>query len=98
MPGSEKFHRCVDKVDTKGGKYNKYAVCHASLDEEVKEADYPWGQCQSDQAKAGHDKDSANKICGSIKAANETIEETIMKQVLETKLKGCGCQKKKKPS
>lgn len=25
----------------------------------------------------------------------ETIEETIMREVIERKLKGCGCQKKK---
>lgn len=26
-----KFDRCVRNVDTKGGKYNAYAICRASL-------------------------------------------------------------------
>lgn len=33
----------------------------------MKEADYPWDQCMSDQTKK-YGKDSAKKICGSIKA------------------------------
>lgn len=43
----------------------------------TKEESYPWSQCQADQAKAGHDKDSANKICGSIKAE---IAESIVRE------------------
>lgn len=100
MPGDHhpKYKSCVSKVKAKGDDVNPYAVCHASTGE-IEEAEYPWGQCQADQKKAGHDKDSVNKICGSIKAGNETIQETIqesmMRQILDTKLKGCGCHKKK---
>ena len=31
-------------------------------------ADYPWDKCIADQKKAGHSQESAEKICGSIKA------------------------------
>lgn len=33
MPGnhSAKMKRCLNEVDTEGGKYNKYAVCNASV-------------------------------------------------------------------
>jgi len=98
MPGDHhpKYKSCVTKVKAKGGDdVNPYAVCHASTGE-IEEEAYPWGQCQADQKKAGHDKDSANKICGSIKAGNETIEETVMRQVLDASVENCKCQKNKK--
>ena len=34
-------------------------------------AAYPWDQCIQDQLDAGHDEESANKICGFIKARNQ---------------------------
>lgn len=37
-------------------------------------------------------------IDGAYAICNSSIEETMMKDVLETKLKGCGCQKNKKTS
>ena len=85
-----KLDKCVADVKAKGGADNPWAVCNASIGKETKEeADilekktreksYPWGQCQADQAKAGHDKDSANKICGSIKA--EIVEAIIREHV-----------------
>ena len=42
-----------------------------------------------DKVKGEKGVDSAWAIC------TDSIEEGIMKEVLETKLKGCGCQKKK---
>lgn len=57
-------------VDSTGEKPHKEST--------LKEKDYPWSKCQSDQAKAGHDKNSANKICGSIKA--EVVEAMILKE------------------
>ena len=35
-----------------------------------KYADYPWDECIADQLNKGHDEESANKICGYIKAQN----------------------------
>lgn len=66
---------------------HKYGLEEQTI-EELLEADYPWGQCQADQKKAGHDKDFADKICGSIKAkyGNETIEESTMRQIMETQV------------
>ena len=93
MP-NPKLHRCVSDVKGQGKPEDSaYAICNASIDK-TKEADYPWGQCEADQKKAGHDKESADKICGSIKAKyGETIQQSMMRQVLETKLKGCQCKK-----
>ncbi|MDG6937778.1 MAG: hypothetical protein JRN42_04465, partial [Nitrososphaerota archaeon] len=36
---------------------------------------YPWDQCIQDQLDAGHDQESAEKICGSIKAKNADYGE-----------------------
>ena len=77
----DKLDRCVSDVKAEGSADNPWAVCNAAIGKESKtqEKDYPWGQCISDQAKAGKDKDSANKICGSIKAkyAESIIQEKI---------------------
>lgn len=57
-------------------------------------------RCVSDLKAQGKSEDSAWPICIDStgekphKETNETIEESMIKQVLETKLKGCGCQKK----
>ncbi len=50
-------------------------------------------RCVKDVKNEGKSEDSAYAICNS--SIDSTIEESILKQVLETKLKGCGCQKKK---
>jgi len=52
-------------------------------------------RCVADvKAKGGVDNPWA--VCqASINENNISVEESIMKQVVETKLKGCGCQKKK---
>ena len=50
-------------------------------EQKTKEESYPWGQCQGDQAKTGHDKDSANKIYGSIKAKSEIVEAMFKEHV-----------------
>lgn len=46
-------------------------------------------RCVKDVKAEGKSDDSAWAICTA------SIEETMMKEVLETKLKGCGCQNKK---
>lgn len=46
-------------------------------------------RCVKDVQGEGKSEDSAWAIC------TDSIEESIMKEVLETKLKGCQCQKKK---
>ncbi len=80
----EKLERCVSDVKAKGmSDDSAWGICVDSTGEKphkeaVQEKDYPWSQCQSDQAKNGHDKDSANKICGSIKA--EVVEAIILKE------------------
>lgn len=51
-------------------------------DDKEDEASYPWDKCIADQTGKGYDMETAKKICGSIKAANELK-------------KGCGCEKKK---
>ncbi len=49
-------------------------------------------RCVSDVKAQGKSKDSAWAIC------TDSIEETIMKQVLDASMEngGCGCQKNKK--
>jgi hypothetical protein len=37
-------------------------------------ADYPWDDCISDQIKKGYTEDVAKKICGKIKAENQSAE------------------------
>lgn len=46
-------------------------------------------RCVKDLKGEGKSSDSAWAICTA------SIEESMMKQVIETKLKGCGCQKKR---
>lgn len=38
-------------------------------------ASYPWDQCISDQLAAGYSQDAAERICGSIKEKNMSVEE-----------------------
>lgn len=45
--------------------------------------------CATKLQGEGKSDDSAWAIC------TDSIEETILKEVLERKLKGCGCKKKK---
>lgn len=40
------------------------------IEEPVLLADYPWDDCIADQLDKGYDEESANKICGYIKAKN----------------------------
>lgn len=49
-------------------------------------------RCVKDVQADGKSEDSAYAIC------NSSIDESMIKQVLETKLKDCGCQQKKKHS
>ena len=46
-------------------------------------------RCVADVTSQGKSEDSAWAIC-----TDSIVEESIMKQVLETKLKGCQCHKK----
>jgi hypothetical protein len=38
---------------------------------------YPWDDCIADQLNAGHSQDSAEKICGTIKAQNSAVADMI---------------------
>lgn len=38
MAKSKKFERCVKEVKKQDGKYNSFAVCHASLNKRTKRA------------------------------------------------------------
>ena len=68
---------CVDSTGEK--PHHETKEYSDTLENKTREKSYPWGQCQADQAKAGHDKNSANKICGSIKA--EIVEAKIREHV-----------------
>lgn len=39
----------------------------------IKEDDYPWDDCMADQMKRYGDEDTAKKVCGAIKANNESV-------------------------
>jgi len=92
----EKLERCVSDVKAKGmSDDSAWGICVDSTGEKphkeakIKEKDYPWGQCTSDQQKDGKDKNSADKICGSIKAKygeTNTIESKIKEQIINSKI------------
>ncbi len=44
---------------------------------------YPWDQCIKDQKAAGHSQESAEKICGSIKAKNSSRKVALKVRFLE---------------
>ena len=93
----KKLDDCVRDVKAQGHDDDSaWAICVSStgekphhetkeysdtLESKTQEKDYPWGQCISDQKKAGHDQESANKICGSIKAKSEIVEAIIREHV-----------------
>ncbi len=84
----EKLERCVRDVKAQGkSKDSAWAICVDSTGEKphkevVREKDYPWGQCISDQKKSGSSDESAKKICGSIKAKyGETTKGKIREKV-----------------
>ena len=84
--GYTDFADCVSKNSDKS---NPQAYCGLikSKTESIKEADYPWDQCMSDQQAKGHSQDSASRICGSIKAQNQSYVPEICSK--------CGGIKKK---
>jgi len=47
---------------------------------EIEKKDYPWGECTEDQKKRGESQESADKICGSIKYRNKSLD-TLQKMV-----------------
>ena len=49
---------------------------------EARKADYPWGECTSDQEKDGKSEESADKICGSIRAKYGTKKSYIQREGL----------------
>jgi len=88
----EKLERCVRDVKAQGkSKDSAWAICVDSTGEKphkeaVREKDYPWGQCISDQKKNGSSDESAKKICGSIKAKyGETTKGKIREKVNENR-------------
>lgn len=42
---------------------------------ELRMAKYPWSECMSDQMKEYGNKDTAQKVCGSIKARNSKLAQ-----------------------
>lgn len=44
---------------------------------EIDMAEYPWETCIKDQEEAGYDEETANKICGAIKAKNAPEEMEV---------------------
>lgn len=57
------------------------AICLKKTGQSKEDA-YPWDKCIADQKSKGYDDETAKKICGSIKAANELK-------------KGCNCETRK---
>ena len=48
---------------------------------------YPWNECIADQKADGKSDESANKICGSIKARNSKLAQVQLKgMVLSARL------------
>ena len=54
------------------------AICYSECGEK-KEATYPWDQCIADQLDRGYTQDQADKICGAIRAQNESTEDLKQK-------------------
>jgi len=85
----QKLDDCVAKVKGQKGVDNPWAICNAQLGKETKEhhnpMDIPTGhelnKTQEDHAttQRGHDKNSSDKIYGSIKA--EIVEAKIREHV-----------------
>ncbi|MFM7795207.1 MAG: hypothetical protein ACKO7N_00385, partial [Candidatus Nitrosotenuis sp.] len=79
------------------------AICYSECGD-TKEATYPWDQCVADQLDKGYTEDQASKICGSIKAKNESTEiDALKKQVADleariTKSNVCATCGKVKPT
>lgn len=65
----------IDEYDAPG---QAYAVCKGTYDKESMSeefAEYAWDECIMDQMERYGDEETANKICGAIKAANMASEE-----------------------
>lgn len=66
------------RIITKDGKITERENVEepASQEEPGEEemAGYPWDQCMKDQMDKGYDKETASKICGKIKAENQSAE------------------------
>jgi uncharacterized small protein (DUF1192 family) len=58
-------------------------LCRVNEEAPRENADYPWDQCIEDQMKEGNDEESAKKICGSIKARNNSQPEETMAETKE---------------
>jgi len=64
--------RCAASVVVQPSGGSNPAVVGAPV--AVAMADYPWDECIADQLAKGHDEESAAKICGSIKAQNQSAQ------------------------
>lgn len=54
-------------------------------DDSLMEDEYPWNDCIKDQKKRYGSKETAKKVCGSIKAKNESIQiKSILKGLYES--------------
>ena len=58
--------KVVSKIDVEGDEFD---MLNGSF------ADYPWDKCIADQIKAYGSKDIAERVCGAIKAENQSKEE-----------------------
>ena len=64
------YATCSTKVVSPSGPVVLSEDDNNLIEEPVLLADYPWDECIADQLDKGHDEESANKICGYIKAQN----------------------------
>lgn len=76
---NEFISRCIGDLYDEYGQEQAAAICYSVADKEnlsnQEFEDYPWDQCISDQLDRGYDEESANKICGSIRWANQSEEK-----------------------
>lgn len=67
----------IDAVVAQRKREKQFANVFAeTISKKLKETSYPWDKCIADRKEEGKSEEEANKICGSIKAANnEGLEE-----------------------
>jgi len=103
----EKLDRCVADVKAKGGVDNPWAVCNASLNEEVAEAigvseshnpiDIPFGYEVNETHSIGSGLSGTHiKVDNSHsgKKKLDRMSELVVKQLLETQIGECSCKNK----
>ena len=75
---SDFMGRCVPAMLDEGKEQDQAVAMCISMYEEgfesVKLADYPWDECIDDQLARGLDEESANKLCGWIRANMQSMQ------------------------